>query len=106
MLDDALFNLESETAPPPASAPAKIAKWQVDLLRDNFDSVGLSTMEERRELVQRIVGRNVSSLSELSMAEGYAVLRHLGDTPTATPGRTSSESTWDNRDSDTWIDRL
>lgn len=83
--------------------PAPIADWQVDLLRKALDAQGLTTMADRQQAIEAAAGRSVESLRALTHDEGLQVLSRLGSQPTA--GRTE-RSAWDDREEDTWIDRI
>lgn len=100
-----LFGDDDEPAQPtptqPASAP--IADWQVDLLRKALDARGLTAMADRQRAIEEAAGRSVESLRSLSSAEALDILSGLGPAPTQQEGSTSA---WDDRDEDTWIDRL
>lgn len=82
--------------------PELAARWQVDLLRKALDSRGLTDLVARREAIERVVGRPVDSLQTLTQAEALDALKKLGDSAPAS----RSGSAWDQRDEDTWIDRL
>jgi len=90
----------------PASQPASadtVADWQVSQLRSALDATGLTAMEDRQALVVELLGRSVSSLRDLTsaearqLAEGFAARKNAG---------TQRGSSWDDREEDTWIDRL
>lgn len=105
MSDDPSLFGDDEPAIPPTqvSAPAPIADWQVDLLRKALDARGLTTMEARQQAIESAAGRKVTSLRSLTHDEGMQVLSRLGQQ--AAPAR-STTSQWDDREGDTWIDRL
>ena len=105
MSDDLSLFGDDEPAVPRAqvSAPAPIADWQVDLLRKALDARGLTSMSDRRRAVEGAAGRSVESLRALTHDEAISVLNRLGENGGA-HGRTTSQ--WDDRDEDTWIDRL
>ncbi|MGY1621044.1 hypothetical protein ACI789_02460 [Geodermatophilus sp. SYSU D00965] len=86
-----------------ASAEAPIADWLVDSLREALTARGLITMAERQQAIEAAAGRSVDSLRSPTRAEALRALSQL--TPT-TASQTRSTSTWDDRDEDTWIDRL
>lgn len=73
------------------------------MLRKALDARGLTTMAERQQVIEEAVGRSIESLRALTHNEALRVLSQLGQTP-APP--TSSNSAWDDRDEDTWIDRI
>lgn len=85
------------------AAPAPIADWQIDLLRKALDARELTTMTERQKAIETAAGRPVESLRALTHEEALQVLARLGPAPAP---RSGSGSAWDQRDEDTWIDRL
>jgi hypothetical protein len=102
--DLSLFGDDEPTEPPaPVQHEAPIADWQVDRLRTALDARGLVSMEERQRAIEAAAGRPVDSLRSLTLAEGLQILTRLGQSP-APSGSTGSA--WDERDEDTWIDRL
>lgn len=105
MSDDlSLFGDDARPAPVEApKAPTPIADWQVDLLRKALDARGLTSIAARREAIESAAGRAVESLRALSHDEGLQVLSRLGQQPSAGG---SAGSQWDDREEDTWIDRL
>lgn len=101
--DMPLFALEDAADEAQSSGPEPIASWQVDLLRKVLDARGVTEMAERRAVIERHAGREIESLKALTYDEGVRVLAALGEEP----GRNvSGGSAWDQRDEDTWIDRL
>lgn len=87
--------------PPPAEAP--IADWLVDAIRTALTARGLTSMVERQQAIEASVERPVESLRSLTRAEALRVLSLLGSTPAP---KTSQTTAWDDRDEETWIDRL
>ncbi len=87
----------------PAPTDGTIADWLVDDLRAALTARGLSTMAERQDAIERVVERPVESLRSLTRAEALRVLTLLRSTSTPQASRKSS---WDDRDEETWIDRL
>ncbi|WP_432501809.1 hypothetical protein [Kineococcus arenarius] len=84
------------------SSAARAAGWQVDLLRGLLDARGYSSMTDRQRAIEAVVGRPVESLRALTRGEALLAAEELG---TSAPPRRST-STWDDRDENTWIDRL
>lgn len=104
MSDDlSLFGDDEPQVAPATPTPAPVADWQVDLLRKALDARGLTTMDERQQVIQVAVERPVESLRSLTHEEALRVLSRLGEAPAA---KSASGSAWDQRDEDTWIDRL
>lgn len=105
MPDDLSLFGDDEPAVPQTqvSAPPPIADWQVELLRKALESRDLTSMSERQQAVEDAAGRPVESLRALTSEEAMAVLTKLGRAPAPEQRATSS---WDDREEDTWIDRL
>lgn len=102
--DLSLFGDDPPSQPvEPPRAPTLIGDWQVELLRKALDARGLTTMEERQQVVESAAGHKVASLRPLTHDEGMQVLSRLGQQ--AAPGR-STTSRWADREGDTWIDPL
>lgn len=96
--DEATSDLQATALP-----PAPITDWQVDLLRKALDARDLITMAERQRAIESAAGRSVESLRALTHEEALRVLSRLGQVPAP---KSASGSAWDQRDEDTWIDRL
>ena len=92
---------EEPVQPVPTEAP--IADWLVSDIRTALTARGLTTMAERQHAIETAVERPVQSLRLLTRAEALRVLSLLGSK--AAP-HTSQTSAWDDRDEETWIDRL
>ena len=102
--DLSLFDDDEPERPAAAvPGPAPASDWQVDLLRKALDARGLTAQEERQAAIQEHVDHPVTSLRSLTHDEALRVLSRLGQSPAP---RSSSGSSWDERDEDTWIDRL
>ena len=104
MSDDlSLFGDDDRAArTPTVSAPAPAADWQIDLLRKALDARGLTSLTERQQAIEAAAGRPIESLRALTDEEALRVLSRLGPAPE----KQRTGSTWDQRDEDTWIDRL
>ncbi len=105
-VDASLFGDEpaESTATRPASVTSEVLPtWQVDALRAGLDRCGVDSMDDRQRLVGEIVGRPVAALRDLTAAEA-GILRDELHRRSPEAGR--SGSAWDDRDGDTWIDRL
>lgn len=105
MTEDLSLFGDDESATPPVqdTGSTSIADWQVDLLRKALDARGLRSMAERRRAIEAAAGRPVDSLRALSHDEALRVLSQLGRQESAAR---SEKSSWDDREGDTWIDRL
>ena len=94
---------EPADAPLPAPKEPPITDWQVDLLRNALDARALTAMNDRKRAIETAAERPVESLRSLTHDEALRVLSKLGQTPAT---KSPTGSAWDERDGDTWIDRL
>src|SRR5690348_7586339 len=102
--DLSLFGEDEPEAPAqPVPREAPIADWLVDELRRTLAAHGLTTMAERQQAIEAAAERPVESLRSLTRAEALRVLERLSPVRAE---RTGATSAWDDRDEDTWIDRL
>ncbi|WP_166390120.1 hypothetical protein [Nocardioides ochotonae] len=103
-MDTPLFGDEMPSTPPVASTTTHdpVSDWQVDLLRKALDARELTNQNARRALVEEHAGRSLTSLRDLTSEEALQVITALGRK--AAPAQ--SGSSWDEREDDTWIDRL
>lgn len=91
------------------SAPQQIEEMlisneQVAMIRQAFDDAKISRMPERQELIQSCMIRPITNIRMLYAREVNVILRRIKsarstDLPLA-------GSAWDNREEDTWIDKL
>lgn len=104
--EEALFADPRPTPAAPIAPPVEtLPDWQVDNLRKALDALNLETMAERQAVVEELVGRPVDSLRDLTFAESRTISEALVARRTDTRG-SDAGSAWDNREEDTWIDRL
>ena len=102
--DLSLFGDDQSDEPvQPVRTEVSIPDWLVDSLREALTARGLTTMDQRQEAIEAAAGRSVESLRALTRAEAMRVLEQLSPASASEKGSTSS---WDDRDEDTWIDRL
>lgn len=98
-----LFDIPSERAPE-AVQVMRIRPEQVQQIRDAFDGAGIAEQEERKALINSIVVRGVASLRELHAVEVRRILAAIEGRSDRKPKSTGSA--WDDRDEETWIDKL
>lgn len=103
-MDGALFGDEDEPGPPVQEQSAGLADWLVSQLRRALDSKGVTEMGDRQKIIEDLAGRPVGALRELTSSEARLLLEKLAESKAE--GSNASGSSWDQRDEDTWIDRL
>ena len=64
----------------------------------------MSGQADRKALIESVVVREVSSLRELQAVDVRRILQRIHGLRGSKPTRTGSA--WDNREEDTWIDKL
>ena len=101
--DDFLFGEPDHDAVTPQSPQIDddIAEWQVQQIRTAFAARMTDDMCQRQQFIQSVTGRKVDRIRDLSRVEARRVLERLPSQPSG-----SSRSSWDDRDGETWIDRL
>lgn len=107
-LEGSLFGDDDATPEAPAHrpvAPDGIADWQVEQLRRALDARGLTDMASRQQFIEELAGRPVTSLRDLHSSEARQLLEQI-QTRSASAKAQRSGSSWDDRDEDTWIDKL
>ncbi|MFJ5978406.1 hypothetical protein [Pseudarthrobacter oxydans] len=106
MYDEAssLFEIDEPASSPNVIAPIPIKTDQIQEIRDAFEEAGVLGQADRKALIESVVVREVSGLRELQAVEVRRILQRIrglrGSKPTCTG------SAWDNREEDTWIDKL
>lgn len=106
-MSDALFDFGSPEEAQPASAPQRdipIKDHQVQQIREGLDAAGIIGQDLRQNTIQSYISRQVPSLRDLHAHEAHVIIQRLKQLQSATPAKTGSA--WDQREEDTWIDKL
>jgi hypothetical protein len=103
MNDDelSLFDLDEPDSP---NGPMPIRLDQISEIRQAFEVAGIQGQQERKALIESVVIREVSGLRDLQALEARRILTRIESSQSSRPS--SGGSAWDNRDEDTWIDKL
>lgn len=105
-MDDALFNF----GPRPTSGttqPTFATAEQLRQIRQALDLAGIASQKDRKTVVQSAMSREVTSLNQLHAEEVTRVIYRINDIINANNALTSdSHSAWDERDEETWIDKM
>lgn len=96
-----LFDIPISRAPE-ALQELPIRPDQIQQIRDAFDKAGVTEQRERKSLINSVLVRDVASLRELHAVEVRRILQAIEQR--SKPKLTGSA--WDNRDEETWIDKL
>lgn len=103
-MDDALFDL-AETKSIEENSNRHASTEQISQIRVAFETAGISDQADRKRLVQSVVKRHVPSLRHLFDYEVTGVIYRIKDIISGQKA-TQHRSAWDDRDEDTWIDKL
>lgn len=104
-MDDALFDFgETKKIEDDSNRPATTA--QISQIRQAFETAGISEQADRKSLIQSAVKRNVPSLRDLFDHEVMGVLYRINDIIADQKTTQNGNSAWDDREEDTWIDKL
>lgn len=99
-----LFEIDEPAPSLNVLAPLPIKKEQIQAIRDAFERAGVVSQDDRRALIESVVVREVASLRELKAVDARRILQRIEGLRSPKPASTGSA--WDNREEDTWIDKL
>lgn len=102
--DPGLFDLEAGQAQEQTFEEPLISGEQVAAIRQAFEQAGINSMEERQEIIESCTARPVANIRELQARDVRRVLKRIADRQNYK--KPISGSSWDNREEDTWIDKL
>ena len=99
-----LFNLPEAAPTSPVIEDIPISPEQIASIRSALDKAGIVSMAERQEVIQSCVIRRISNIRELYSRDVRQVLARIEGW--GSKSEPTSGSAWDNREEDTWIDKL
>lgn len=101
--NEELFEYAEGSSEPPYEEPL-VTDNQIASIRNTFDDAKITSMKERRELIEEVVMRPVANVRDLYARDVRRVIHRIK----AKQHKRQPEggSAWDNRDEDTWIDKL
>ena len=99
-----LFEIEQPDLTTDVLPPLPIKTEQIKSIREAFGRAGVASQDERRALIESVVLREVAGLRELKAVEAQRILQRIAGL--GTRNAASTGSAWDNREEDTWIDKL
>lgn len=99
-----LFEIDEPALSPNVLAPLPIKTEQIQAIRDAFERAGVEGQDDRKALIESVVLREVSSIRELRAVDVPRILQRIEGLRSSKPASTGSA--WDNREEDTWIDKL
>lgn len=100
-----LFDLDVPEPALPVEEEKAISAEQVQRLQAAFNDAGLVSVEGQKELVRMCVVRPIASLYDLRPSDLRPIFNRISERAWTKP-RSTGGSSWDNRDEETWIDKL
>ena len=104
-MDDLLPLFDTPKRSPSAPATTPMTSSQRDALRKAFAMLGVSDARGQFALVEELTGQRISSVLELKERDAQTLIQRLAGKVDSL-GRKNTGNTWDDRDEDTWIDKL
>ncbi|WP_433585820.1 hypothetical protein [Microbacterium hydrocarbonoxydans] len=102
----AMFDDSADTSPEPAaSTPLMMNADQRAELKALFAQLGVATAREQFVIIEELTATRISAVSELQAAVAHRAIAGLRRRVESV-GQVRSGSSWDDRDSPTWIDQL
>lgn len=99
-----LFEIDGPASSPDLLAPLPIKPEQIQIIREAFEKAGVASQDERKALIESVLAREVASLRKLKAVEARRILQRIEGLHSRKAESTGSA--WDNREEDTWIDKL
>jgi hypothetical protein len=104
-VNDSTFDIFAQPVEAPDElADIPISDAQVRQLRDAFAAAGINSMDDRRAIIESCTIRPVTTIRDLLAKDVRLVLRRIKEK--SLPSKPTSGSAWDNREEETWIDKL
>lgn len=95
---------EDQDNTPKAEPETPIKAEQIERLELAFDEAGIATAHARREIIASCVLRPFDSLQDLLAKDYRPILNRIKERQSRSPRTTGGD--WDNREENTWIDKL
>lgn len=99
LLDD---NEPEDVAP---AVPLMMADSQRGEIRELLGQLGVTSARSQFDLVYELTTKRIASVAELDFATAQTLIRRLRN-KVQNQGRANSGNAWDDREDDTWIDKL
>lgn len=100
-----LFDLANEPPQTPSIEEPLLSDQQIRSIRQAFQDAGIATMQERQEIIESCTARAVANIRQLQARDFRRILKRINERQQQ-PKATAIGSAWDNRNEDTWIDKL
>lgn len=100
-----VFDDEDDDTEPTSARPLPMTEGQRSEIRGLFARLDVSTAALQLDATAELTGVRISSVGELDAATAHRLIGAL-KRRVVSSGRVISGNSWDDREEDTWIDRL
>lgn len=100
-----IFDEPTEPQREVTDPPKQMYQSQRTEIRQLFGELGVTGAREQFTLVEETIGVRLNSVADLSAADAQRLIPRLQSRVQASARRNTGNS-WDDRDEDTWIDKL
>lgn len=106
-MDDLLPLFDGDNTPSSASAPETqtLTASQREALKSSFAKLGVADARGQFAIVEELTGQRITSVQDLQERHAQTLIHRLV-AKIDSIGRKSTGNTWDDREEDTWIDKL
>ena len=106
-MDDLLPLFDGESTSPSAPAPGTnvLTESQREALKKSFAALGVTDARGQFAIVEELTGMRITSVLQLQERSAQTLIHRLSDKVNSV-GRKNTGNTWDDREEDTWIDKL
>ena len=104
-MDDLLSVFDGNEPDPSALAALMMTSAQRSAIRALFAELGIAAAGDQFEVTAELTGTRISSVGELEAATAQRLIEGLQRRVDGL-GRTVTGKSWNDREEDTWIDRL
>lgn len=102
-----MLSLFDDQPEPEADKPEPVRMYdsQRAEIRSLFETLQIVTAREQFDFVEQLTGMRITSVADLDAQSANVLISRLRSR-VSTSGVRSTGNSWDDRDEDTWIDRL
>lgn len=106
-MDDLLPLFDGDDSAQSSLAPlaSRLTASQREALKKAFAQLGVADARGQFAIVEELTGQRITSVQELEERHAQTLIYRLANRVTAI-GRISTGNAWNDREEDTWIDRL
>lgn len=105
-MDDLLPLFEGDDTAPAAPTPSPtMTVSQREALKKAFAKLGVTDARGQFAIVEELTGERITSVQKLQERHAQTLIHRLADKVNSM-GRKNTGNTWDDREEDTWIDKL